>query len=95
MRAKVIDEKCCANKDCCTVLEVCPLQAISYIEVDSALIKKDISSDGDDSCIQACGCGQGDCEPSPYGRIYIDQDKCNACGICISLCCSNAIELVD
>jgi len=30
----------------------------------------------------------------PFGaRIEIDEHKCNGCGICVPLCCSNCIEL--
>ncbi len=27
------------------------------------------------------------------GRIVIDNEKCNECGICIPICCGSAIEL--
>lgn len=27
------------------------------------------------------------------GRMELDAEKCNGCGICVSLCCGNCIEL--
>ena len=27
------------------------------------------------------------------GRIIIDYEKCNECGLCVTECCGNAIEL--
>lgn len=27
------------------------------------------------------------------GRMELDPDKCTGCGICVSLCCGNCIEL--
>ena len=33
-------------------------------------------------------------EDEPFGgRMEIDEEKCSGCGICIPLCCGDAIEL--
>lgn len=33
-------------------------------------------------------------EEEPLGsRMEIDQDKCNGCGLCVSLCCGHCIEI--
>ena len=94
---KVIDKKCGANKNACTVLEICPVNAISYIEVDEPILDKAVDCNRPSDC--GCGCDCNDdsnaCEPNPYGRIIIDQDKCTDCGICVDKCCGSAIEMVS
>ncbi|MCL2817373.1 MAG: 4Fe-4S binding protein [Clostridiales bacterium] len=96
MKPKVNDKKCGANENACTVLKICPVNAISCIEVDEPITDKNVE------CILSgcgggcdCGAGASSCDPNPYGRIVIDYDECTGCGICAEECCGRAIEMVD
>ena len=95
-KAKVIDEKCCGNKNNCSVLNICPLGAISFVEVAQAIERnvqckpKGTSNCG---CAGDCATDSSACETNPYGRVVIDQNRCNGCGICVKECCGDAIEV--
>ena len=95
MKFTVNDQKCGANKDTCTAIKVCPVNAISYTEADEPITGKTVNCAADSS---GCGCDCGDnssgCAPNLYGRIVIDYDKCIECGVCADQCCGNAIEMV-
>jgi ferredoxin len=97
MKPKVNDSKCGAIKEMCTVLNICPVDAIGYIEVDEAITDKIVECSISSDCGCSCDCGdnQISCEPNPYGRIIIDYSKCTECGICIERCCGNAIESIS
>jgi ferredoxin len=96
MKPIVNDKKCGANENMCTVLKICPVDAISYIEVDEPITDKTVECNLPSECGCGCDCGENsnDCEPNPYGRIIIDHDKCTDCGICVEKCCGNAIDAV-
>ena len=93
MKPIVNDKKCGANESICTVLNICPVDAISYIEVDEPIINKTVECNLSSGCGCSCDCGDNSntCEPNPYGKIVIDHEKCNGCGICVEKCCGNAI----
>ena len=95
MKPKVTDKKCGANENICTVLNICPVDAIRYIEVDEPILDKTVECVLP-SCGCSCDCGDASnaCEPNPYGRIVIDYDKCTGCGVCADECCGSAIEMV-
>jgi Pyruvate/2-oxoacid:ferredoxin oxidoreductase delta subunit len=97
MKPKVNDKKCGANESACTVLKICPLDAISYIEVDEPITDKTVECVLPSGCGCKCDCGDSAaaCKPNPYGRIIIDYDLCTECGICVEKCCGSAIEMVD
>jgi NAD-dependent dihydropyrimidine dehydrogenase PreA subunit len=97
MKFKVNDKKCGANEKACTILNICPVDAISYTEVDEPITDKDVQCNISSGCGCKCDCGDTavSCEPNPYGRIIIDYDKCTECGICVEKCCGNAIEAVN
>ena len=97
MKLKVNDKKCGANESACTVLKICPVDAISYIEVDEPITDKNVECKPSSGCDCSCDCGDvsNACEPNPYGRIIIDYDKCTECGICADKCCGAAIEMID
>ena len=97
MKPKVNDKKCGANKNACSILKICPVEAISYIEVDEPINDKTVECETSSDCGCDCDCGDNSnsCEPNPYGRIIIDYDKCTECGICAEKCCGKAIETVD
>ena len=94
MKAIVVDKKCGASEKACKVLKICPMEAISYIEVEEAILDREVNCNSSSDC--GCGCddGGGDCGGSPYGRIIIDYDKCTGCGICVDECCGAAIIMV-
>ena len=94
MKPKINDKKCGAIKEMCTVLDICPAGAISYTEVDEPIYDKVVECEAISGCDCACNCNENvnSCEPNPYGRIVIDNDKCTNCGICIEKCCGKAIE---
>jgi Pyruvate/2-oxoacid:ferredoxin oxidoreductase delta subunit len=81
----------------CTILTICPLNAISYIEVDEPINDKIVDCKLSSGCGCDCDCGDDStvCEPNPYGRIIIDYDKCNGCGVCADECCGSAIEMTE
>jgi len=95
MKPVVSDKKCGAVEDMCKVLEICPVEAISYIEVDESILDKEVECNLSSECGCSCECSgdSGSCEPNPYGRIVIDYDKCTGCGICADECCGAAIEM--
>jgi len=96
MKPIINDQKCGASESACKVLEACPMEAISYIEVDDPITDQNVecnSSGSECSCDCDCDDGSGDCGGSPYGRIVIDYDKCTGCGICADECCGAAIEM--
>ena len=99
MKPKVNELKCAASPDICKVIELCPTSAISYIEVEDALLEKEVTCTDGDGCTCGCSCGceseSEDIALSPFGRIVIDYDKCIECGICVEACCGGAIEFVD
>ena len=90
---RIDDKKCGAGKESCKVIGICPTEAISYTEVEEALLDREV--DCDSSCDCGCDCGDtpGDCGTNPYARIVIDPEKCIECGICISECCGKAIYM--
>ena len=95
MKPKVNDKKCGAIKDLCAVLNICPVNAISYIEVDEPITDKVVECIVTTDCGCSCDCddSQSICEPNPYGRIVIDDSICTECGICVDQCCGNAISI--
>ena len=101
MKPKINDKKCGASESACKILKVCPVEAISYIEVGEPLTDRDVNCNSatDDSSKCGCSCDCGDnsnsCGGSLYGRIIIDYDKCTGCGLCAEECCGTAIEMVN
>jgi Pyruvate/2-oxoacid:ferredoxin oxidoreductase delta subunit len=97
MKPNVNDKNCCANESSCSILRICPVDAISYHEVDVPINDKNVECKGTSDCGCTCDCGDGSnsCEPNPYGRINIDYDKCTGCGICVEKCCGTAIEMIE
>ena len=87
-----------------TVIKICPVDAISYIEVAEPIMDKNLvcncaPTTGENasckcSCKGDCGNDLYSCGGTPYGRIIIDYDKCIECGICVDECCGNAIDMV-
>lgn len=97
MKPQIDDKRCGANENACRALESCPMEAISYIEVDDPITDRNVEcSSGSSGCSCNCDCGgeSSSCEGSPYGRIVIDYDKCTGCGICADECCGAAIEMI-
>ena len=98
MKPRINDKKCGANESMCTVIKACPVDAISYIEVDEPINDRTVEckSNPSSSCACDCNCNDGsnDCEGSPYGRIVIDRVDCTGCGICADVCCGTAIKMV-
>ena len=94
MKPIVNNKKCGAVEKSCTVLKICPVDAISYIEVDEPIFDKTVKCNISSECGCDCNCGDNtiECEPNPYGRIVINYDKCTECGICAEKCCGSAIE---
>jgi len=49
--------------------------------------------------IPACPTGAVRYEPDPKirlgGRIVIDDELCNECGLCVTVCCGHAIDASD
>ena len=98
MKPRVNDKKCGASESACKIIKICPVEAISYIEVDEVITDRNVECSTSSSgcgCSCDCGCGDdsNDCGGSPYGRIIIDYDKCTGCGVCADECCGNAIEM--
>ena len=104
MKPKIDDKKCSASRSGCKVLKACPVEAISYIEVDEPILNKnlvcDCTSSEDDGVTCGCDCGEDcgnnlyGCGEIPSGRIIIDYDKCTGCGVCVKECCGTAIGMV-
>ncbi|MCL1806855.1 MAG: hypothetical protein FWG31_04045 [Oscillospiraceae bacterium] len=94
MKPIINDQKCGANEKACTIINICPVDAISYIEVDEPIMDKRVECVVSSGCGCGCDCGVniGKCEPNPYGRIVIDYDICTGCGICVEKCCGNAVD---
>ena len=99
MKPVVNDKKCGAVESACKAIKVCPTQAIRYIEVDEAILDRDVNcvtGECGDGASCDCDCEDGgSCNGSPYGRIVIDYDKCIDCGLCIEACCGSAIVMAD
>ena len=87
MKPVVNDKKCGASMKACKALRLCPVGAISYIEIDEAVSEKNVD------CSGGCDCGEGSCGGSPFGRIVIDYGKCTGCGVCVDECCGGAIDM--
>ncbi|MCL2416035.1 MAG: hypothetical protein FWD01_04390 [Defluviitaleaceae bacterium] len=96
MKPRMDNKKCGANQNACTILSICPVDAISYTEVDEPILDKNVNCKSSSGCGCSCGCGDNtsNCEPNPYGRIIINLDICIECGICAEKCCGNAVEMV-
>ena len=96
MKFSVNDKKCGASKTACTILNICPVDAICYTEVAEPITDKNVQCNSSSGCGCKCACGAtaNSCEPNPYGRIVIDQNTCIECGVCINECCGNAIYAV-
>ena len=109
MKPVVDTKRCFASKSVCKAIKVCPVEAISYIEVDEPILDKILNcicsppnpTEGNlSSCKCDCesGCNSDDplyrCGGTPYGRIIIDYEKCTECGICAEECCGTAIDMV-
>jgi len=104
MKPQVDDKRCFASQTVCKAIKACPVEAISYIEVDEPILDKNLvcncAPPTDDSDSGGCDCG-GDCGSdlyscggTPYGRIIIDDDKCTECGLRVEECCGTAIDWV-
>ena len=94
MKPKMNDQKCGASEKSCKVIKLCPVDAISYVEVKQAIKNRKVNCSSSGGCSCSCGSSAGGCGGSPYGRIVIDQDKCIECGLCAEQCCGNAIEMI-
>ena len=103
MKPKVDDKRCFASKDVCKAIKNCPVEAISYIEVDEPILDKNLECNctppEQETARKGCDCG-GDCGDdlyscggTPYGRIIIDYNKCTSCGVCVKECCGTAIDM--
>ncbi len=103
MKPRVDDKRCFASKTVCKAIKVCPVQAISYIEVDEPILDKNLvcncapptAEGGGCSCGGSCGNDLYSCGGTPYGRIIIDYSKCIECGLCAEECCGSAIDMID
>ena len=109
MKPVVERRRCFASKTVCTAIKCCPVDAISYIEVDQPILDKFLNCNCNDPNRTGkipVDCGDGDCADSgcddnglyscggtPYGRIIIDYDKCTRCALCVRECCGTAIGL--
>ena len=93
MKPKINDSKCGARKEC-KIIEVCPVNAISYTEVQEPVIDDNTCNctSADNLCDCGCDC---DCSDATVGKIVIDYDKCIECGACETECCGNAIDMID
>jgi len=103
MKPKINDRKCGASESMCTIIRACPVDAVSYIEVDEPITDREVNCNlpKTESPTTDCGCGcecgdgaPGGCGENPYSRIVIDYQKCTGCGICADICCGSAIEMV-
>ena len=105
MKPKINDKRCFSSQSVCTAIKACPVEAISYIEVDDPILYKNLMcncappEETKNSC--GCDCAPGECGNdlyscggTPYGRIIIDYEKCTECGICADVCCGTAIDMV-
>ena len=94
---KINDKKCGAGKESCKVIGLCPVEAISYIEVEEPLHDREVECSSEASCSCSCGCDSevSDCGKNPFARIVVDTEKCIVCGICIEECCGQAIYFED
>jgi len=97
MKPKVNDKKCGASESACKIIKVCPVEAVSYIEIAEPITDRNVECSTSSGCSCGCDCDESsnDCGGSPYGRIIIDYDKCTGCGVCAEECCGNAIEMID
>jgi len=91
MKPIINDSKCGASKNGCKVIKICPVNAISYIEVDEPILDKNVNCGCNTDTSNDCGCGC-DCETETHGKIIIDYDKCIECGACVNECCAKAID---
>jgi len=97
-------KKCFASKSVCTAIKCCPVNAITYIEVDEPILDKSLNCNCNDPLRKGkievvcsdSGCGDElySCGGTPYGRIVIDYDKCIECKLCANECCGSAIDLI-
>ena len=83
--------------------EVCPKQAISFVDGKSVIDQKKCIKCG--KCISVCpygaitklerpcarACGMNAIESDEYGRAEINKDKCVSCGMCLVSCPFSAI----
>ena len=80
MKPVVDNKKCFASKTACKVIDICPVDAISYIEVDEPILDKTLNcncapqSSDTDSCGCDCGC-DSDCNTDSDCSTDL-----NACG---------------
>lgn len=98
MKPKVDNKRCFASKEVCKAIQVCPTQAISYIEVEEPILDKNLVCNCKPTtcnCNGGCGNDLYSCGGTPYGRIIIDYDRCTGCGLCAAECCGTAIDMVD
>ena len=101
MKPKVNDQKCGASENACKIINICPVEAISYIEADEPITNRktdcNTATDNPAKCGCDCGCNNNSigCGGSAYGRIIIDYEKCTGCGLCADECCGAAIEMVE
>lgn len=84
--------------------EVCPKQAISFVDGKSVIDQKKCIKCG--KCISVCpygaitklerpcarACGMNAIESDEYGRAEINKDKCVSCGMCLVNCPFGAIS---
>ena len=79
MKPKVNLEKCYASKDVCTAIKLCPVKAISYIEVDSPILNKTLNCNCNDReqlgltpmTAKGSGCGcAGGCGSDASSDLY-------------------------
>jgi len=101
LKPKIDDKRCFASQSVCKAIKACPEKAISYIEVATPILDKNLKcnckpekdeKEGGCGCGGKCGNDLYSCGGTPYGRIIIDESKCVGCGICVKECCGTAID---